>query len=253
MLSLIWTTLLIKPIFNFLMLCYFFVGNLGVSIILFTLFVRALMVPMTIPSIRSMNKQKDLQPEIQKIREKYKNNKQKQAEAQMALFKTHGLNPASGCISQIPVLIILFAVFGVINEITTFNGNAINSYVYFDFLRIAQESINLKLLYLDMGKPDPYYVLPVLSGLAQFAVSKVSFPAVSKGEKLAKKTTDKTDDIAYNVQQQMLYIMPLMTAYISTKLPSGVVLYIITTSLFSFVQTYILTQRRGIKSLITRS
>ena len=77
-----------------------------------------------------------------------------------------------------------------------------------------------------------------MSGILQYFTSKLSFGFTKKAEKIAQKTPDKTDDIAYNVQEQMLYIMPIMTVVIGLTLPAGVVLYIVTTTLFSLVQTY---------------
>jgi YidC/Oxa1 family membrane protein insertase len=240
MFSTIWNTLLVNPIFNILVFIEYLVGDWGVSIIIFTILMRFALVPIVLPSMRTMKKQKELQPEIIKLKNKYKHDKKKQAEAQMALFKEHGLNPASGCITQIPMLLVLFAVFGVISKITGHDIASINSHVYFDFLKLTGDSLNLKFLFWNLGKSDPYYVLPIISGLSQFIVSKVSFGFNQKAQGVAKKTPDKSDDLAYNVQQQMLYMMPIMTAYISTQLPTGVVIYIIVTSIFSFFQTYLL-------------
>jgi YidC/Oxa1 family membrane protein insertase len=101
-------------------------------------------------------------------------------------------------------------------------------------------------LYLDLGKPDPFYILAILSGALQFVQSKMTFPYVEKAEKAAEITPDKSDDIAYNMQQQMLYTMPVMNLVIGITLPAGVVLYILTTTVFSIVQTYFVTGWGGL-------
>lgn len=239
MLSDIWNTLLIDPILNMLVGLYQLTGNMGISIILLTLLIRFILLPIVVPSMRSMKKQRDLQPQIDKLKKKYKNNRQKMAEAQMKLFKDNGLNPAAGCLTQIPMLVILIAVYGVIRRFSLVEDiSQINASLYFDFLKITADSINTDFLYLNLGKADQFYILPILSGVAQFFASKLTVGFTKKAEKIAKKTPDKKDDLAYNVQEQMLYIMPVMTAIISISLPSGAVLYILTTTVFHLVQTY---------------
>ena len=89
MISEIWNTILVNPIMNVLVGFYQLTGNLGISIILLTIFIRTILIPVILPSMKTMKKQRDLQPEMDKIKEKYKNDKKKQAEMQMALFKQH--------------------------------------------------------------------------------------------------------------------------------------------------------------------
>ena len=91
-------------------------------------------------------------------------------------------------------------------------------------------------MWLNLGERDPYIILPALAGAAQFWTSKVMLPPTKKSEKLAGKTPDKSDDIMYNMQEQMLYMMPIMTVLIGWKLPSGLALYWLTTTLFSLGQ-----------------
>ncbi len=244
MLHELWTTIFIQPIFNALVILYTLVGNLGIAIILLTILIKLILIPVMVPSMRAMKKQRDLQPQIDEIKKKYKNDKRKQSEAQMALFKEHGLNPASGCLTQIPMLLILFALYGAIRLIsTTDNLSELNSLLYFDQIKFTTEQINTQFLIWDLTKPDPYYILPLLAGITSFIVSKMTVGFTTKAQKIAEKTPDKTDDIAYNVQKQMLYIMPVMTVIISVQLPAGVVLYIITTTLFQAVQTYFMMGR----------
>lgn len=105
---------------------------------------------------------------------------------------------------------------------------------------LGRGGINTSFFYLDLGKPDPFVILPILAGVAQFITSKVMMPAVKKGEALAEKTDDNKDDLMYNMQKQMLYFMPVMTVVIGYKLPSGLALYWFVTTLFSLVQQVLL-------------
>jgi YidC/Oxa1 family membrane protein insertase len=250
----IWNTVLVNPIFNILTAFYQLSGSLGISIILLTIVMRTLLIPAMTPSLKNMQKQRELQPEIDKIKKKFKHDKKKQAEMQMELLKKHGLNPASGCLTQIVMIIVLIALYSVIRMFTyTTDIGELNSHIYFDFLRFSPETeISRTFGYLDLAQPDRLYILAVLAGLFQLFQSKMASPYVEAGGKAAKKTPDKKDDIAYNIQQQMLYTMPIMTLIIGATLPSGVVLYIITTTIFSLVQTYFVSGLGGLRPWLNK-
>ena len=138
MLTLIFHTILVNPILNSLVGLYKITGSLGISIILLTLIIRTILIPATAPSMKTMKKQQELQPELNKLKEKYKHDKKKQAEMQMELFKKHGLNPASGCLTQIVMIIVLIALYNVIRTFTAGTSIAdIDKIVYFGFLKLA--------------------------------------------------------------------------------------------------------------------
>ncbi len=254
MLGAIWSTIFVNPLLNIMMLLYSWTGSLGLAIILLTLLIRAALLPVMIPSTRNMKKQNDLKPELDKIREKFKYDKQKQAEKQMELFKQHGINPASGCLTQIITILILFALFGVIRKFTNAESIAeINNMLYFDFLRLKDGlRIDTGFLYMDLSKSDPYYVLALLSGAVQFVASKMTMPFQKMGEKAAKKTPEKSDDMAYNMQKQMLYTMPIMNVIVGITLPSGVVLYILTAAVFSVLQNFIVHGWGGLEPFLKK-
>ena len=231
----IWNEILIKPIFNLLIFLDFYIGNLGISIILLTLILKTLLFPTNIPNIKMSSKRTDLDKELKDIKEKYKD-KSEAAKKQMELYKKHGINPVSGCLPNIIQLVVLIALYSVFINLLK-NGIDSNLF-YFEFLSKAKT--NLNFLYLDLSKPDPYYALPVISGLIQFGLSKMLMPGVKKGEALAKETPSSTDDVMYNMQQQMVYIAPIMTVFVGVTLPSGLVLYWLISSLYSLGQTYIL-------------
>ncbi|HOM77733.1 MAG TPA: YidC/Oxa1 family membrane protein insertase [bacterium] len=255
MLGAIWQTIFVTPLFNLLVGLYRLSGaSLGLAIILLTIIIRAALLPVMLPSAKNMKKQQDLKPELDKIREKFKYDKQKQAEKQMELFKQHGINPASGCLTQIITILVLFALFGVIRQFTLAeNMEEINSLLYFPFLRFTGDAlVNTRFLYMDLSKPDPYFVLAILSGVIQFIASKMTMPFSAMGEKIAKKTPEQTDDIAFNMQKQMLYTMPIMNVIVGVTLPSGVVLYILTAAVFSVLQSYLLHGFGGLTPDIER-
>lgn len=255
MLATLYQNILVSPLFNLLVVLYQLTGSMGLSIILLTLLIRLILVPVVLPSLKNMKKQRELQPLLDKLKKKYAHDKKVLAEKQMQLFKEHGVNPASGCLNQILMIIVLIALFSVIRNFSTGSSiEEINKLIYFNSLKFANiEDIKTSFLYLkDLAVPDPYYILAILSGLLQLIVSKMTAPYAKAGEKAAKKTPDKKDDLAYNVQSQMLYTMPIMNVVIGAKLPAGVVLYLVTTTAFSVAQTYFVSGLGGLRSWIEK-
>jgi len=247
-------TILVDPIFNLLALVFQGVGSLGWSIIVLTIIVKSISIPVILPSLKSAKKQRDLQPQLNKIKKKYKYDKKKQAEKQMELMKEHGVNPASGCYTMVITILIFTALYSVIRQITQVTDiSEINSHLYANFLQFKSlDQLNTNFLYLDLTKSDPYYIMAVLAGLFQFILAKMSMPYSEAGVEASKKTPDKKDDIAYNMQQQSLFIMPAMMVFLGISLPAGVIIYIITSTLFSIVQNYFVNGWGGLQPIINK-
>lgn len=231
----IWQNFLIIPLLNALLLLNYFIGNLGGAIIALTLILKTLLVPLNIPQLKMQNKRVELQHELDKLKKKY-TDKQELSKAQMELYKKNGVNPASGCLPMIIQVVVFLALYRVF--ISSLNNGINPDVLYFDFLKGA--NINLNFLYMDMSKPDPYYILPVLAGVSQFFLSKTMMGKAKGDKELSKHTVDKKDDMMANMQQQMLYITPIMTIFIGLKLPSGLVLYWFISTLYSYIQNIIL-------------
>jgi len=246
--------LLVNPILNALMALYKVTGNLGISIITLTVIIRTILIPAMAPALKTMKKQRELQPQIDKLKKKHGTDKQALAKAQMDLFKEHGINPASGCLTQIVMITVLIALYNVIRKFTvSADLSAINSSIYFSWLKMAEgATIGTQFLYMNLSKPDPYYIVAILSGVLQFLSGKMMMPYIDQAEKAAKKTPEKSDDFAYAMQQQTTYFLPIMNVIIGITLPSGVMLYIIATTIFSMVQNYFATGWGGLKPLITK-
>jgi YidC/Oxa1 family membrane protein insertase len=174
MFATIWNLILIAPILNLLVVLYHVTGSLGWSIILLTIIIRAILVPVIIPSMKAIQKQRDIQPELSKLKEKYKHDQKKLAAEQMELFKKHGINPASGCLSQIVMILVLIALFTVIQLFAVKTDvAAINSKIFFEGIKLASDAkIATTFWYLDLAKADPYLILAILSGFFQYIASK---------------------------------------------------------------------------------
>lgn len=237
----LWNTFLYIPILNLLVLSYkLLFSNIGLAIVFMTLLIKVVTHPFTKSSLEIAKKQKELQPKINELKEKYKD-KTEFAQKQMDLFKENGINPAAGCLPQIIQLVIVIALYQVFTHLLNTNGVntlEINNLTYnFNILKFSEgQFIGTEFGYLDLHKADPYFVLPVLAAITQFVMSKMMMPANEKLEKLAEKTPDKTDDLMYNMQSQMTYMMPIMTLVIGSNMPSGLVLYWFISTVLSIIQ-----------------
>ncbi len=258
-LQLIWNSLLYQPLVNALVGFYGLIGNMGWAIIGLTIVIRTALIPLTVPSLKTAQKMKELAPKLEKLKKKHKNNRTALAQAQMELYKKHGANPLAGCFPQLVQIIILIALFQAFSQVLRPNGDVISKLneILYPFLKLPQETIiNVKFFYLDLTKPD-MITLPskilffekipgiflIAAAATQFLSSKLMMPAAKKEEQLAKKTKEKADDMAAMMQEQMLYLMPLMTLLIGFSFPSGLVLYWLTFSLFMLVQQLLIAKK----------
>jgi len=251
-----WNTIFYQPLVNALIFFYQFLGqNLGLAIIGLTLFIRGALTPLTLPSLKSAQKLKELQPELAKLKKKHSKDKNQFAQEQLKFYQKHGVNPASGCLPQIIQIVILIALFQAFNQVLRPEGNMIEALnkVLYQGLQLSKDFVlNTKFLYLDLAQPDLFIVkdvkilnytinrLPgaflIAAAAAQFLSSKLMMPAAKATQEKTKKTKEEADDMAAAMQSQMLYMMPLMTIFIGFKFPSGLVLYWLTFSIFMLVQ-----------------
>lgn len=254
----IFNLILLQPLINALLLFYHLLfNNLGLAIIALTVCIRAVLTPITLPSMRSMQVMRDLAPEISKLKKKYKDDKKRLMQAQSDLYKSKGVNPAAGCLPQIVQLVVLIALFQVFTHVLPQSGDiveGVNKYAY-EALRIDQP-LNTRFLYLDLTKPDVFHLpnLPfpapgpflLLAALLQLVSSKMMAPAVKKAEQVAAKTKGEMDDIMASTQQQMLYLFPLMTIFVGLTFASGLVLYWSALSLGQVLQQYFVSGWGGL-------
>jgi len=242
--------LLDQPILNALVIFYnIFFSNLGLAIIALTALVRLALIPLTNPQLKSAQVMQELNPELANLKKKYKDDKQKLMQAQMELYKKHGVNPAGGCLPQILQFIILISLYRTFNQVIKPDGVSvienINKSLYSFVSLPSSTHLNLTFLYLDLSKPDlihipGFFALPgffvIMATVFQFLSSKLMMPTVKIEEKEVQATEKKSDDMAVAMQKQMLYLFPAMTLIFGYTMPSGVILYWFVFSLFSYVQ-----------------
>ena len=245
-------TLLLEPIANGLIVFYkAFGGNMGLAIIGFTLLLRILLNPLTKPYLESMKKMKELQPQLEKLKKKHKDDKQKQMQAQADFYKEKGVNPGAGCLPMILQLVVLYAFFGVFSRTLAPGVDPVTSFnelLYVPLQFTEGVSLNTSFLYLDVTQPDVFNVpglpfpLPgpflILAAIIQLVSAKISAPYIEAQEKAAKKTKGEADDMQVAMQQSMTYTFPLITLLIGIRFSSALVLYWLLFSLFQAYQQY---------------
>jgi len=202
-----------------------------------------------IPSMKSAKQMQLLKPELDKLKGKHADKKALQ-EAQMALYKEKGINPMAGCLPQIIQILVLISLYNVfINFLKqpSISGLAMNP--YFLYLDLTKKASETHLWY--------YYLLPILSGLTQFIFSLMMQSGVESHveapkQKDEKKKEEDNLEMAQTMQQQMLYMMPLMTLVISFNFETGLVLYWVVSTLFSIVQQYYFSGWGGVKPFLIK-
>ena len=197
-----------------------FVGNYVIAIIIVTILMRVVIFPLTLKQEKSMKKMRDFQPEVDKLKEKYKDNAQKQNEEIMKLYKENNINPMGGCLPiliQMPIFVALYYAF---------SGSAIPNDATF--------------LWFNLKRPDEFYkigtfainLLPVLNTIVTYFQQKI-MSDTTKGQE------------TNNTMQSMLYMMPLMMLFLFYRMPSGVTLYYLISGLLSVIQQYIILKGRS--------
>jgi YidC/Oxa1 family membrane protein insertase len=254
-----WNQFFVWPIINILMGLYNFFewlglpGPMGFAVIGLTIVIRLILYPLMRAQLRSAKKMSSLKPHMDALNEKHKEDKQALQQAQLALYKEHGVNPAAGCLPlliQMPVLIALYNVFYHVLS----NGNLeklveeINTVAYASWLHVS--SLDLSFFGVNLGlKPsawqtDGWWLLlvPVITGLLQWYQTKLMMvqAAPAGGDKqIAKKKKDdekKPEDMAADMQKQMAIITPIMFGYFAFQFPLGLALYWNVFGIFGIIQ-----------------
>lgn len=187
---------------------YSLTGIWGVAIILLTLLVKTLLFPLTIKQMKSMQKMREIQPELEALRKKYADDKVKQQQELQALMQRTGANPMAGCLPavvQLPVFIALYAS-----------------------LQAAVELYHEPFLWMaDLTQPDPYFILPIGMGIMMWANGKLQPTADNEQAKIMQTT------------------MPIIFTVMMLFLPAGLTVYIFANTTVSVLTTLIFLRPRS--------
>lgn len=224
-------------------------GSLGLAIIVFTLIIRAFLWPITANSLKAQKKMKKVQPELKKLNKKHKGDKPALQKAQMELYKKYNINPMAGCLPQILQIFILIVLYQALQKFLTSSSVDGGSTMFF---------------WMDLQTPDKSYFLPIMAVLSQLVLSIMIAPGAevrdivpnkSKSKKIQKANVKEEDtaEMAASMQQQMLFIMPIMTGFFAASFPAGIALYWVVTTIFSVGQQYYISGWGGITTYYQRA
>lgn len=192
------------------------VHNYGLAIILFTLIIKFALLPLTIKQTKSMKAMQDIQPEMKKIQDKYEDDKEKQQEEMMKLYQENDVNPAAGCLPMILQLVILIPLYRAILSLQGVMGDA-------TFLWIG------RLTDGSLAQPDP--ALVIINGLAMVGQTYITQKISGSGGQ----------------GSTMMWIMPIFIVFIGFQLPSGLLLYWLTSTIFTAIQQFLISSDSGVK------
>jgi YidC/Oxa1 family membrane protein insertase len=187
-----------------------FVRNWGIAIILLTVLVKALLYPLTVKSMQSMNEMRKLQPEIEKLKAKFGADREKMNQAVMQLYQAHKVNPLGGCLPMLLQMPIWFALYAT--------------------LQTSVELYREPFLWVhDLTAHDPFFILPLAMGGSMFIMQKIS-----------PQPADNTQ------AKMMLYFFPIFFTFLMLFLPAGLTLYIFVNNVLSIVQQQVLLKRSAV-------
>lgn len=198
-------TAILNALYNFTEMAGF--GSYGLAIILLTVLMKIILYPLTMKQLQSMKAMQQIQPKMQRLQEKYKDNPQLMQQKLMKLYQESGVNPMAGCLPMLAQMPILMAMY-----YTLFN---------FDYGEVTPSFLWLPSL----SETDPTYILPLLSALSTFVLQKISMVSATPGPS--------------NTQSKVfMIVMPLFIGWISLNFPAGLVLYWITMNVVQMVQQF---------------
>ncbi|WP_370337384.1 membrane protein insertase YidC [Parvularcula marina] len=225
--------LLTRGIFAVLSFFHGLVGNWGVAILLLTLVIKAILFPLANLSYKSMAGMKKVQPELKKVQERYKDDKAKQQQEMMALYKKYKINPAAGCLpilAQMPIFFALYKTLFVTTELRhepflyikdLAERDPTSIFNLFGLLPYDPLSVPVIGSFLGLG------ILPLLMGAAMYVQTKLNPPP--------------TDD----TQKLIFGLMPLIFMFIFAPFAAGLVLYWFWNTFLSVLQQYVIMKRQG--------
>ena len=234
----IWNLIILNPLINVLIvLSNYLAGNFGLTIIVLTVVIRGLMYPLTLKQLQASKAMQSIQSQVAEIRKKYAKDRQKAAQEQMRLYKESGMNPA-GCLLpmliQMPVWIALYQAIIRVLAVAPEDFLSLSQHLYSSWpLVFSQVPLESQFLWLDLAVPD--MLLAILVGGTMWVQQKMMMTPTADPKQQAQS-------------QMMLWMMPMMFAFLTLSFPSGLALYWVASNVISIVMQYFVTGWGGLVS-----
>jgi YidC/Oxa1 family membrane protein insertase len=233
----IWNLIAVQPLTNVLIvLSHVLFGSFGLAIIALTIVVNGAMYPLTMRQLKATKAMQAMQPKLAELKKKYAKDKEKLAKEQMKLYKESGISPM-GCLVpmliQLPIWIALF--YSIRNLLPLAPEGLLNlsQNLYSWDIVYSMVPLGEKFLWLNLALPDSYLVLPILVGGTMWVQQKMITPTTTDPKQQAQS-------------RLMLWMMPLMFAFITLQFPSGLALFWVTSSVIRIVIQYFITGWGGL-------
>ena len=258
--------ILAEPLAFLTRLIYNLIENYGVTLIIVTILIRVLTIPLTVMSQKSTAKTQLIQPELQKLQQKYKNDKEKLSIEMQKLYKKHDVNPMGGCL---PLIVQMFVLFGFIrvvydplryilqlsvdqiDKIKEAVGATVTTYqvtlcgmegVSEQIIALGKKPINFDFLGIDLTRMVKgnetdllVWIFPVLAVLATIWSAQIS-------KKQMQASSNGANEQAQSMSNSMMTIMPIMTAFFTYTMPIGMSLYWFVSTVAQIVQQTVITK-----------
>lgn len=263
-------TLITIPLGYILGFIYQFINNYGWSLIVFTIAIKIILLPLGLKQQKSMTRMQLVQPKLNEIQKKYENDKNKQSEEMMKLYKEYNISPMGGCLPMLIQLPILFGLYRVIYQPLTYMLHLGEDTVAAFMAELsltktpqveiaiakAKDLVNFDFLGLDLsmtpslGRLDWLWLIPILAGASTFLTSKIT-TWINKNDKKEAEEEKKPTRVLNpdakpasgnneSTMKMMTYMMPLMTTWFAFSFPAALGLYWAIGNVISIGQTVLL-------------
>lgn len=232
--STLWNDILVGGLQSGLLRLNDFTGSFGIAIILFTIIVRLILFPLSLTSLRSSRRMQLLSPRLKELQRQHKGDRQAMAQAQMELYKQHGVNPLMGCLPQLAQLPVLFALYWAIIGVT--NDEVTKAGLEMAFLWLADLAV--PDVWLPPGVDLPFKLpgaLALTAGATQWVVQRMMMNRM-------------TNDPQQQMIQKVMQFMPIMIVFFAMQFPAGLALYWVVSNVFSIGQQWVIMRDKSLEA-----
>jgi len=238
----IWHTFFFDPVYNALV---FFIdvlphGDIGLAIIATVLLVKTILLPLSIKAVKTQKAMREIEPKLKEIKEKYKDDRQQQAQAMMEIYREAGMNPLASIaliFLQIPIIIALY--------FSVYKGGG-----------VALPEINIDILYTFISEPvqvtmnflgliditERSLLLALGAGITQYIHVTLTMPAPPAKEEGA--APNFKEDFVRTMHMQMKYVMPVLITFVAYSISAAIALYFFVSNLVTIAQEYFIRKHR---------
>lgn len=242
---------LTRPILNLLLWLYDVIPgqDIGIAIILLTILVKAVLYPFAVQQIKQQRALQALQPKMDEIRKRLKDDKETQAKEIMALYKSEKVNPAASCLPLLIQLPVFIALYHALQSGLASQGLS----QLYPFVPNPGHVDPTLLGFVDLANPN--YVLAIVAGLVQYIqtrqIIKPPGAITPPPPEVNHKKGTEDESMAAMMNKQMMYIMPIMTVVIGFSLPGGLTLYWLTMGALTVLQQWYMIKKHPIPTMGT--